>query len=148
MKEIPADIIYEDDISIAFNDISPQAPVHILVIPKKVMNKLSESTEKDESLLGHLLVVAKKITEENNIKDYRLVINNGVYGDRISRIASAYKFNKVELQYDWREQSNLEQIEDPASISGTEEEMMKVFRKVRQNILENVKHLITTIKAG
>jgi histidine triad (HIT) family protein len=77
-KEIPADIIYEDDISIAFNDISPQAPVHILVIPKKVMNKLSESTEKDESLLGHLLVVAKKITEENNIKDYRLVINNGV----------------------------------------------------------------------
>ena len=77
-KEIPADIIYEDDISIAFNDISPQAPVHILVIPKKVINKLSESTEKDESLLGHLLVVAKKITEENNIKDYRLVINNGV----------------------------------------------------------------------
>jgi len=77
-KEIPADIIYEDDISIAFNDISPQAPVHILVIPKKVINKLSESTEKDESLLGHLLVVAKKITEENNIRDYRLVINNGV----------------------------------------------------------------------
>ncbi len=77
-KEIPADIIYEDDLSIAFNDISPQAPVHILIIPKKVINKLSESTEKDESLLGHLLVVAKKITEENNIKDYRLVINNGV----------------------------------------------------------------------
>jgi|TARA_B100001105_G_C22017983_1_gene284447 histidine triad (HIT) family protein len=77
-KEIPADIIYEDDISIAFNDISPQAPVHILIIPKKVINKLSESTEKDENLLGHLLVVAKKITEENNIKDYRLVINNGV----------------------------------------------------------------------
>jgi histidine triad (HIT) family protein len=76
-KEIPADIIYEDDISIAFNDISPQAPVHILVIPKKVINKLSESTEKDGSLLGHLLVVAKKITEENNINNYRLVINNG-----------------------------------------------------------------------
>jgi len=63
-----------------------------------------------------------------------LVINNGVYGDRISRIASAYKFNKVELRYDWCEQPNLEQIEDPASTSGTEEEMMKVFRKVRQNI--------------
>jgi len=77
-KELPADIIYEDDISIAFNDISPQAPIHILVIPKKVINKLSESTEKDENLLGHLLVVAKKITEEKNIKDYRLVINNGV----------------------------------------------------------------------
>ena len=77
-KEIPADIVYEDDISIAFNDISPQAPTHILIIPKKVINKLSESTEKDENLLGHLLVVAKKITEEKNIKDYRLVINNGV----------------------------------------------------------------------
>ncbi len=63
-KEIPADIIYEDDISIAFNDISPQAPVHILVIPKKVINKLSESTEKDESLLGHLLVVAKKLQKK------------------------------------------------------------------------------------
>ena len=77
-KEIPADIVYEDDISIAFNDISPQAPTHILIIPKKVISKLSESTEKDENLLGHLLVVAKKITEEKNIKDYRLVINNGV----------------------------------------------------------------------
>jgi histidine triad (HIT) family protein len=77
-KELPADIIYEDDISIAFNDISPQAPVHILIIPKKVIDKLSESTEEDENLLGHLLVVAKKITEEKNIKDYRLVINNGV----------------------------------------------------------------------
>ena len=77
-KELPADIIYEDDTSIAFNDISPQAPVHILIIPKKVIDKLSESKEEDENLLGHLLVVAKKITEEKNIKDYRLVINNGV----------------------------------------------------------------------
>jgi len=76
-KELPADIIYEDNISIAFNDISPQAPVHILIIPKKVITKLSESTEEDENLLGHLLVVAKKITEEKKIKDYRLVINNG-----------------------------------------------------------------------
>ena len=77
-----------------------------------------------------------------------LVINNGVYGDRISRIASAYKFNKVELQYDACEQPNLEQIENATSTSRTEEEMMKVFRKIRQNILEKVKHLITTIKAG
>ena len=77
-----------------------------------------------------------------------LVINNGVYGDRISRIASAYKFNKVELQYDACEQPNLEQIENATSTSSTEEEMMKVFRKIRQNILEKVKHLITTIKAG
>ena len=76
-REIPADIIYEDDISIAFNDISPQAPTHILVIPKKVIQKISEADKSDKELLGHLLLVAKKITDENDIKDFRLVINNG-----------------------------------------------------------------------
>ena len=76
-KEIPADIIYEDDISIAFNDISPQAPTHILVIPKKEIQKISEADENDKELLGHLLLVAKKITDENYIKDFRVVINNG-----------------------------------------------------------------------
>ena len=76
-KEIPADIVYEDDLSIAFNDISPEAPTHILVVPKKAIPKLSEINEEDESLLGHLLIVAKKITDDNNIKDFRLVINNG-----------------------------------------------------------------------
>ena len=76
-REIPADIIYEDDISIAFNDISPQAPTHILVIPKKEIQKLSESDNNDQELLGHLLLVAKKITVENNIEDFRLVLNNG-----------------------------------------------------------------------
>ncbi|GIS46233.1 MAG: histidine triad nucleotide-binding protein [Gammaproteobacteria bacterium] len=76
-REIPADIIYEDDISIAFNDISPQAPTHILVIPKKEKQKISEADKSDKELLGHLLLVAKKITDENDIKDFRLVINNG-----------------------------------------------------------------------
>ena len=75
-KEIPADIVYEDDLSIAFNDISPEEPTHILVVPKKAIPKLSEINEEDENLLGHLLIVAKKITDENNIKDFRLVINN------------------------------------------------------------------------
>ena len=76
-KEIPADIVYEDDLSIAFNDISPEAPTHILVVPKKAIPKLSEINEGDENLLGHLLIVAKKITDDNDIKDFRLVINNG-----------------------------------------------------------------------
>ena len=76
-REIPADIIYEDEISIAFNDISPQAPTHILVIPKKEIQKISEADISDKELLGHLLLVAKKITDENDIKDFRLVINNG-----------------------------------------------------------------------
>ena len=76
-KELPADIVYEDDIAIAFNDISPQAPTHILIIPKKEITKLTNSTSNDTELLGHLLFVAKKITDDLKIENYRVVINNG-----------------------------------------------------------------------
>lgn len=76
-KEIPAEIIYEDDIAIAFNDISPEAPTHILVIPKKDIKKLSDTSEDDQDLLGHLLLVVKKITSKFEIKDFRVVVNNG-----------------------------------------------------------------------
>ena len=75
-KKIPADIVYEDELAIAFKDISPQAPVHILVIPKKQISKLSDSTNQDQELLGHLLLVVKKITTDENILDYRVAINN------------------------------------------------------------------------
>ena len=54
-KKVPADIVYEDELAIAFKDISPQAPVHILVIPKKQISKLSDSTNQDQELLGHQL---------------------------------------------------------------------------------------------
>ena len=76
-KELPADIVYEDDIAIAFNDISPQAPTHILIIPKKEITKLTDSASNDTELLGHLLFVAKKITDDLKIENYRVVINNG-----------------------------------------------------------------------
>ena len=76
-KELPADIVYEDDVAIAFNDISPQAPTHILIIPKKEITKLTDSTSNDTELLGHLLFVAKKITDDLKIENYRVVINNG-----------------------------------------------------------------------
>ena len=76
-KELPADIVYEDDIAIAFNDISPQAQNHILIIPKKEITKLTDSTSNDTELLGHLLFVAKKITDDLKIENYRVVINNG-----------------------------------------------------------------------
>ena len=76
-KKIPANIIYEDDLAIAFNDISPQAPTHILVIPKKVISKLDESLEEDQKLLGHLLYTAKKIMAEAKIENFRIIINNG-----------------------------------------------------------------------
>ena len=63
-KEIPADIIYEDDISIVIKDISPQAPTHLLIIPKKVIPKLSDATKEDQKVLGHLMLLAGKIAEE------------------------------------------------------------------------------------
>ena len=76
-KEIPADIVYEDEKCIAFNDISPQAPTHILVIPRKGIPKLSESQEADRDLLGHLMLSVTQIAKKLNLDDYRLVINNG-----------------------------------------------------------------------
>ena len=76
-KEIPAEILYEDDMAIAFNDISPEAPTHILVVPKKEIKKLSETTKLDQELLGHLLLVVNKITDQYQIEDFRVVVNNG-----------------------------------------------------------------------
>lgn len=77
-REIPADIIYEDDLVLAFKDVSPQAPTHILVIPKKSIPRLSESTEEDTELMGHLLMTVKKVAELANLSNgYRVVINNG-----------------------------------------------------------------------
>lgn len=81
-KEIPAQIVYEDDDVLAFKDIQPQAPVHILVIPKKPIPQLSMSTEADQSLLGKMLLTARKVAAEAGLDEggYRLVINNGVDG--------------------------------------------------------------------
>jgi histidine triad (HIT) family protein len=75
-REIPADIVYEDDLAIAFKDVQPQAPVHILVIPKKPIVKLSDAQESDRDLLGHLLLTAKRVAEEAGLTNgYRVVIN-------------------------------------------------------------------------
>ena len=76
-KEIPAEILYEDNMAIAFNDISPEAPTHILVVPKKEIKKLSDTSKQDQELLGHLLLVVNKITDKYKIKDFRVVVNNG-----------------------------------------------------------------------
>lgn len=67
-REIPADIVYEDDFSLAFKDINPQAPVHILIIPKKPIEKLSDAQSDDKELLGHLMLVAGKIASELNLE--------------------------------------------------------------------------------
>lgn len=77
-REIPADIVYEDERCIAFRDINPKAPMHILVIPKKVIPTLSDASEDDEALLGHLLVCAAQIANKEGYGDaFRTVINNG-----------------------------------------------------------------------
>lgn len=78
-REIPADIVYEDDQCLAFRDISPQAPHHILIIPKRVIPRLGEATETDAPLLGHMLIVAGRIADAEGLKDsgFRLVINHG-----------------------------------------------------------------------
>ena len=75
--QIPCKKLYEDDLCIAFDDISAQAPVHYLVIPKKAIVSLYESVEKDVGLLGHLLFVGSNIAKSRNLKNWRTVINTG-----------------------------------------------------------------------
>jgi histidine triad (HIT) family protein len=80
-REIPVDIVYEDDLAIAFKDINPQAPVHILVIPKEPIAQLADAESKDHALMGHLLLTAKRVAQQAGLKNgYRLVINSGPDG--------------------------------------------------------------------
>ena len=80
-KQIPADIVYADDLCLAIKDINPQAPVHLLLIPKKPIDMLSTAKPEDQALLGHLLLAAGKIARELKVDGaFRLVINNGKDG--------------------------------------------------------------------
>ena len=76
-KEIPADIVYEDDTVLAFRDIAPQAPVHFLIIPKKLIPTVNDVAPEDEQTLGHMFVVAAQLARENGVDEsgYRLCIN-------------------------------------------------------------------------
>lgn len=78
-RELPADIVYEDDLVIAFHDINPQAPVHVLLIPKKPIPRLAGAQAEDQGLLGHLLLKAPLVAEKLGLKNngFRLVFNNG-----------------------------------------------------------------------
>ena len=77
-KELPADIVYEDELSLVFRDINPTAPTHLLIIPKKQIEKISDAGEDDELLLGHLFLVAGKVARLLGVEDaFRLVVNNG-----------------------------------------------------------------------
>tara|TARA_R110002096_G_scaffold173997_21_gene349695 strand:+ start:5000 stop:5344 length:345 start_codon:yes stop_codon:yes gene_type:complete len=83
-REIPAQIVHEDEQCIAFNDVNPQAPTHVLIVPKKVIARVGEAETEDQSVLGHLLLVAKQIATELGINStdqgFRLIINNGSDG--------------------------------------------------------------------
>jgi histidine triad (HIT) family protein len=80
-REIPADIVYEDEWAIAFRDVNPQAPIHILIIPKKPIPRLSEADNTDQELLGHLLLTVQSIAQQLQLSQgFRVVINNGKDG--------------------------------------------------------------------
>lgn len=77
-REIPADIVYEDEHCIAIRDIAPQAPVHVLLIPKQVIDRLASARESDQAVLGHLLLAAGAVARQLGVEDaFRLVVNNG-----------------------------------------------------------------------
>jgi len=77
-REIPADIVYEDEHCLAFKDIHPQAPVHILVVPKKEIARLADAQPGDQALLGHLLLAIGKIARQLGVEDaFRVMISNG-----------------------------------------------------------------------
>ena len=81
-REIPGDIVYEDDLCLCFRDIAPQAPVHLLLVPKKLIVRIGEADPADRDLLGHLLTRLRVIAEQEGLSEngFRVVINNGPHG--------------------------------------------------------------------
>ncbi len=75
--EIPSDRVYEDEYCIAFRDINPAAPMHILVIPRKEIAQLDQMSPDDAPLVGHLMSVASRVAQQEGFNDFRLVVNNG-----------------------------------------------------------------------
>lgn len=77
-REIPADIVYEDDVCLCFRDINPQAPMHVLLVPKKPIDMISNTQQEDQDLIGYLMLKAGEVAACEGYGDaYRLVINNG-----------------------------------------------------------------------
>jgi histidine triad (HIT) family protein len=75
--EIPCDQVYADDQCLAFRDVAPQAPVHVLVIPREPITRLDEASDQHAALLGHLLLVAAKVARQEGLSGFRTVINSG-----------------------------------------------------------------------
>ncbi len=75
--EIPADLVYEDETAVAFRDLHPAAPVHVLVVPRRAIPRADAVDPADEALVGHLFSVARTVAAQEGLTDYRLVVNNG-----------------------------------------------------------------------
>ena len=75
--QLPARIVYEDDQAVAFHDVQPVAPTHILVIPRTPIERLSKASKEHAALLGHLLLVANRVAADAGLSDFRVVINDG-----------------------------------------------------------------------
>ena len=79
--EIPGDFVHQDDLCVVLRDVNPQAPVHLLVIPRKPIPRIGEAAEEDAALMGHLLLVARKTAKTMDLDNgFRIVINNGTHG--------------------------------------------------------------------
>jgi histidine triad (HIT) family protein len=77
-KEIPSDIIFEDELCIVIKDINPQAPIHLLIIPKKPIPKLADASKDDLEILGHLMLIVGNMSRQFNVEDaFNVIINNG-----------------------------------------------------------------------
>jgi len=80
-REIPSDIVYEDELCLCFKDITPQAPIHLLIVPKKVIPSLDDLQNEDQALMGHIFIKIKEIAQKLDLKDgYRVVNNIKEYG--------------------------------------------------------------------
>ena len=99
-KEIPADIIYEDEKSLVFKDINPVAPIHILIIPKKQIEKISDAEQTDQDLLGHLFLVAGKVARQLGVENaFRLVVNNGAGAQQT--VCHLHIHLRAEREFSW-----------------------------------------------
>ena len=78
-REIPAQIVFEDEEVVAFHDVNPQAPMHVLIVPKRAIPRLAQTSESDQALLGKLILTAAKVARELGVSEsgYRVVINSG-----------------------------------------------------------------------
>lgn len=80
-REIPAEIIYEDDLCLAFNDVNPQAPIHVLVIPKQEIPSMAHLNQEDQKLVGHLMLIVSQLAKSLGLeKGFRTIINTGTEG--------------------------------------------------------------------